>query len=100
MMFEELFSRKKQSNTTARQLPKEVDAIQKIRKGGKRTRHSSMAVDSYLWINRIVVGCIVLVGMVIIGSAAYGLISDFVSYSGGVPIGSSSTQPSAVESGE
>lgn len=91
-MFEELFSRKKQEKTTERSLPKEIDAIQKIQGGKKRTRHSSMTVDSYLWIKRAVVTSIVLVGVVIIGSAAYGLVSDFISYSGGAPVSSNSVQ--------
>lgn len=91
-MFEELFSRKRQSKTTARELPKEIDAVQRVSGGGKRTRHSSMTVDSYTWTKRIVVGCIVLVGVGIIAAAAYGLISDFITYSAGVPVGSSSAQ--------
>ncbi len=92
MMFEELFSRKRQEKTTERTLPKEIDAIQKIQGGKKRARHSSMTVDSYLWIKRAVVTGIVLLGMVIIGSVAYGLVSDFISYSGGAPVSSSSVQ--------
>jgi len=99
-MFEELFSRKQQSKTTARQLPKEVDAVQRVSGGGKRTRHSSMTVDSYIWLKRLVVSCIVILGVGIIGLAAYGLISDFVSYSGGAPVESSSVQPGAAEPGE
>ena len=100
MMFEELFSRKRQSRTTDRQLPKEIDAVQKISGGGKRSRHSSMTVDSYLWIKRAVVSCIVLIGVGIIGSAAYGLVSDFITYSAGAPVDSSSVQPPAAEPGE
>lgn len=99
-MFEELFSRKKQTKTTERGLPKEIDAVQKVHKGGKRTRHSSMSVDSYIWINRIVVGCIVLIGVGIIAVVASGLVSDFIAHSGGASVGSSSIQPSAVEPGE
>lgn len=92
MMFEELFSRKKQSKTTERELPREIDAVQKIQGGSKRVRQSSMTVDTYIWINRIVVSCIVLIGVVIIGSVAYGLVSDFINYSSGAPVGSSSIQ--------
>jgi len=100
MMFEELFSRKKQTKTTARTLPKEIDAVRKV-SGGKNHGHSSsMTVDQYLWINRIVVGCIVLLGVGIIAAAAYGLISDFVIHSDGIPVGSSSVQPTAAGHGE
>jgi len=99
-MFEELFSRKQQSKTTARTLPKEVDAVQKVQRGGSKKHSSSITVDRYLWTKRIVVGCIVLIGVGIIAAAAYGLVSDFVTYSGGAPGGSSATQPSAVEQGE
>lgn len=99
-MFEELFSRKQQSKTTARTLPKEVDAVQKVQRGGSRKHSSSITVDRYLWIKRVVVGCIVLVGVGIIAAAAYGLVSDFITYSSGVPGGSGVPQHSAVEQGE
>jgi len=47
-----------------------------------------------------VVSCIVLIGVGIIGSAAYGLVSDFITYSAGAPVDSSSVQPLAAEPGE
>lgn len=89
-MFEELFSRHKQSKTKVRSLPKEIDAIQKVKGGGKRTRHSSMTVNHYLWLNRIVVGCIVIAAVGIIAFEAYNLIGDFVNYSSGEPLESAS----------
>jgi len=99
-MFEELFSRKKQTKTTERSLPKEIDAVRKVSSGKNHGHSSSMTVNQYLWINRIVMGCIVLLGVGIIAAAAYGLISDFVNHSDGVPVGSSSVQPSAAGHGE
>lgn len=96
-MFEELFSRNKQSKTTQRSLPKEIDAVQRVKGGSKRTRHSSMSVDSYIWTNRVVVGCILLIGIVTIGAIAFGLVSDFINYSGGAPLSVSSIQIQAGE---
>ena len=90
MMFEELFSRKKQEKTTERSLPKEIDAIQKVKSGGKKNRYSSMTVDRYVWTNRIIVTCIILVGVVTIGLAAVALIGDFINYSDGTAVNSSS----------
>jgi len=99
-MFEELFSRKKQEKTTERSLPKEIDAIQKIHSSKSKSHSSSMTVSQYLWTNRIIVGCIVLIGVGIIGAEAYGLISDFINHSGGMPVDTSSVQPTAAEPGE
>lgn len=98
-MFEELFSRKRQTKTSERKL-EEVEAIRRVKGGAKRSRHSSMTVDQYTWLLRLTVGCVVVLGLVIIGSAAYGLISDFVTYSAGAPVDSSSVQPPAGELGE
>lgn len=86
-MFEELFSRQKQSKTKTRSLPKEIDAIQRVKGGSKRNKHSSMSVDNYLWIKGIVIGCIVLVAVGIIATVAYGLVGDFMNYSDGSPVG-------------
>jgi len=99
-MFEELFSRKRQSKTTERALPKEIDAVQKVSGGGKRSRHTSMSVDSYILTLRVVVTSVVLLGVGIIGVAAYGLVSDFITYSAGAPVDSSSVQRPAAEPGE
>lgn len=99
-MFEELFSRKQQIKTTARALPKDVDAVQKVQRGGSRKHSSSITVDRYLWTKRIVVGCIILIGLGIMATAAYGLVSDFITYSGGVPGGVIVSQPPVVGLGE
>lgn len=95
-MFEELFSRRQQTKTTERRLPKEVDAVQRVHRGKSKTRHSSMTVDGFIWMKRLIVGGIVFVGLVIIGLEAYGLISDYISYSAGEPASSYTQSDTAV----
>lgn len=85
-MFEELFSRKKQEKTTERAIPREVDAIQKRQGKVKKGHSSSMTVASYTRTSWLVVGGILAVGLVIIGTIASGLVADFISYSGGEPL--------------
>lgn len=85
-MFEELFSRKKQEKTTDRELPQEIDAIQKRQGKAKKAHSSSMTVATYKRTSWLVVGGILAVGLVIIGTIASGLVADFVSYSGGEPL--------------
>ncbi len=99
MMFEELFSRRRQTRTTERQLPKEIDAVQRAKGGKSRGHHSSMSVDGFIWTKRVVVGGILLIGLGIIGLEAYSLISDYISYSAGEPA-SSYLQSDAAVPGE
>lgn len=95
-MFDELLSRKKQSKTTERSIPREVDAVQRVKGGKKRTPHSSMTVNSFIWLQRVVLGCIIIIGVGIIALEAQSLIMDFVDYSSGEPV----VAPSGLEDGE